>query len=53
MPAEYDGLLRLLSGPAHPVEMPRTAIRDNGIVEVTGSIPVGSTNHFKGLVGNG
>jgi hypothetical protein len=27
--------------------------RYNGIVEVTGSIPVGSTNHFKGLVGNG
>lgn len=25
----------------------------NGIVEVTGSIPVGSTNNIKGLVGNG
>jgi hypothetical protein len=27
--------------------------RYNGIVEVTGSIPVGSTNKFKGLVENG
>jgi hypothetical protein len=27
--------------------------RYNGIVEVTGSIPVGSTNQVKGLAGNG
>ncbi len=27
--------------------------RYNGIVEVTGSIPVGSTNQLKGLAGNG
>jgi hypothetical protein len=26
---------------------------DNGIVEVTGSIPVGSTNQMKGLAGDG
>ena len=27
--------------------------RYNGIVEVVGSIPSGSTNNFKGLAGNG
>jgi hypothetical protein len=32
--------------------MARTAILNNGIVEVTGSIPVGSTNKTKGLAGN-
>jgi hypothetical protein len=29
---------------AYPTEMPRSALLNNGIVEVTGSIPVGSTN---------
>jgi hypothetical protein len=28
-------------------------VLDNGIVEVTGSIPVGSTNKIKGLAING
>jgi hypothetical protein len=27
-------------------------LRNNGIVEVTGSIPVGSTNTMKGFAGN-
>jgi hypothetical protein len=31
----------------------KTPIRDNGIVEVTGSIPVGSTNQSEGLAGSG
>ena len=38
-----------MRGPAYLVETPRNAIRYNGIVEVTGSIPVGSTNWYKGL----
>jgi len=29
----------------------QTGAPDNGIVEVTGSIPVGSTNRMQGLVG--
>ena len=33
--------------------MPRMAILYNGIVEVTGSIPVGSTNRMKGLARDG
>jgi hypothetical protein len=45
-----------------PCRQPRAAIagaiaqlgeRYNGIVEVTGSIPVGSTNQIKGLVNDG
>jgi hypothetical protein len=32
---------------------PEIAVGYNGIVEVTGSIPVGSTNQMKGLTGNG
>jgi hypothetical protein len=39
---------RTSRSPAHPTEMPRTMILNNGIVEVTGSIPVGSTNQIKG-----
>jgi hypothetical protein len=34
------GLFRIR---AHPDKIPRTPAHDNGIVEVTGSIPVGST----------
>jgi hypothetical protein len=38
---------------AYLAEIPRIVIRNNGIVEVTGSIPVGSTNKVKGLAGAG
>jgi hypothetical protein len=40
--------MRLFRIRAHPDEMPRTSFLYNGIVEVTGSIPVGSTNQMKG-----
>ena len=40
------GLFRIR---AHPDKILRTQEHDNGIVEVTGSIPVGSTNDHKVL----
>ena len=43
----------VLSDPVQPIKMLRNAILNNGIVEVTGSIPVGSTKFTKGLAGNG
>ena len=63
------GVFRLLRGrgvpnfgvtaAVRPADPPRCGAiaqlgeRYNGIVEVTGSIPVGSTNLLKGLAGNG
>jgi hypothetical protein len=44
--ARFQDIMRVS---AYLVETPRNAILYNGIVEVTGSIPVGSTKSSKGL----